>query len=226
MEGFSQDELEFVRNGIAKGHRSDLRMNKEERKAYVICSSIAQSDGSVRVKRGWSEIEISVQFKETPETLGASNVPGEVLGNNELYMESIEFSKIPIPKIITSKILELLSSYKVGIRVEFSISSNDGNIYDLFFIGLSTLFKGLEVPIIGDLRKTEKREIDIPVSKTVALFNNGHFVVDPTMIEEEASCGLMHIFISNEGKLMGCLSEGNCDIEQELLTNIIQEISI
>ncbi|KAG5859116.1 hypothetical protein KMI_09g15440 [Encephalitozoon hellem] len=224
--GFSQDELTFVRNGIAKGCRADLRKSKEERKTCVTHASIAQSDGNVRVKRGWSEIEVSIQFKETQETLGASNISEEILNVKEQHAESIEFSKIAIPDIIISKILELLDSYKIGIRIELNILSNDGNIYDLFFIGLGTLLKSLDVPIIDDLKRTEKREIDIPISRTVALFNNGHFVVDPTMIEEEASCGLMHIFVSNEGKLMGCLSEGNCDIEKGSFINIIREISI
>ncbi|CAD26114.1 hypothetical protein [Encephalitozoon cuniculi GB-M1] len=226
MEGFSRDELALVRSEIASGLRADTRKSEEERRTDVVHSNIAQSDGSIKIRRGESEVEVSIQFKETMETLMTQNISGEWLDTNESSMESIEFSKIAIPNIVSSMILELLASYKIGIRIELNILSNDGNVYDLFFIGLSILFKNLDMPVIDDLRRSERRKIDIPTSKTVALFNSGRFVVDPIMIEEKASCGLMHVFVNSNGALMGCLFEGNCSAEQEVLVNIMRKMCV
>ncbi|ADM12695.1 uncharacterized protein Eint_111960 [Encephalitozoon intestinalis ATCC 50506] len=224
MEAFGLDELALVRNGIANGLRADLRKNGEARRTNVVHTDIAQSDGSIKIRRGLSEIEVSVQFKETAETLEASGILKENFDGNEFSAESIEFSKIAIPNTISSIILDLLAPYKIGIRIEFSILSNDGNIFDLFFISLGALLENLDIPIVGNLKETEKQKISIPTSKTVALFDNGHFVMDPTRIEEEASCGLIHIFSNNEGILMGCFCEGICNFEEKTLSSIIQEI--
>lgn len=222
MENFSEDELAFVRNGVSNGLRIDLRKAKDERSTQIICSDIAQSDGSVRVARGWSEVEVSLQFKETTETLIALGITrrGDDSGD-----ESPIDAKVEIPVAIKSMILGFLAPHRLGIRIDLNVISNDGNVYDLFFAGLNALLGDLEIPVVNDLERTERRGLDIPLSRTAALFGNGGFVLDPTRIEEKASCGLMHVFVDTKGMLMGCLPEGQWNTTEETLAATIQEMT-
>ncbi|KAM0671852.1 hypothetical protein CWI42_121920 [Ordospora colligata] len=225
MELISNDELAFTRTVISTGTRIDGRGRNEYRTIEMIPSEISQSDGSIRLKRGFTEIEVAIQFKETMETLLSLGISPctKASGLSESRVESFG---IEIPSIISTQIENFFSSYKLGIRIELRVIRNDGNIYDLFFIGLNSILRNICVPVIEDLKQCEKSTIEIALPTTVALFENCVFVKDPTIIEEKASLGLLHVIIDSNGKLMGCISEGDCYLMHNELTEILKTLVI
>lgn len=222
MENFSKEELAFIVNGIKNGSRIDLRKNSDERETKRVCSEVAQSDGHVRLKRGLSEVEISIQFKETAETLLALNLIGKESNQDGSPVES---SSIALPAAIGSMINRFLFEYKMGLRIDFEVINDDGNTYDLFFLGLNMLFQSISIPLLSDLQTSKIATLSIPVSKTFALIG-GCVVKDPTKIEEKASHGVIHIFISDRKEVFGFFSEGTCNLDQDVLANILQTIAI
>jgi len=225
MELVSNDELAFTRMVVASGTRIDGRSRNEHRAVEIIPSEISQSDGSIRLKRGSTEIEVSIQFKETVETLLALGIR-PCTKASDLSESRVESFGMEIPSIISTRIEEFLSSYKLGIRIELRVIRNNGNVYDLFFIGLNSILRNICVPVIEDLKKGEKETIDIALPTTVALFENGVFVKDPTIIEEKASLGLLHVIIDSSGRLMGCISERNCHLMHDELAKIIKALVV
>lgn len=219
MENFSEDELTFIRNGVANGIRMDLRKVQEERSAVHVGSYVAQSDGHIRLKRGLTELEVFMQFKETSETLSALSLIDK---EHELDEPAIE-SSFPLPNTVKNMILEFLSPYKLGMRIDFSVVNDDGNVYDLFFLGLSAIFRNIEVPVLENLQNVDKTTLDLPISRTFALFGKT-LIIDPTKIEEEASHGLMRILSTSEKGICGCFLEKNCKLEHNVLIDVLQVV--
>lgn len=216
MENFSNDELVFIRDGIVNGVRVDQRRSCDERHVVPIPSAISQSDGHIRLRRGLSEVDVSIQFKETSETLVALGLIEETSGPGEDVVET----PVALPATVGNMISGFLSEHKVGVRIGFDVINDDGNVYDLFFAGLKALFLDVEMPVVEDLGRVKRSGLDIPVSRTFAVVD-GSFVSDPTKIEEEASDGLVHVFVGSRKEIVGCFSEKNCCLGHDVFANIL-----
>lgn len=220
MEKFCEEELAFVRHSILNGVRIDLRGSNEIRDTIHAFPEIAQSDGSVSIRRGMSEVEVSIQFKECIDGLVALKLVSEEFISDEAAIES----SVALPRFVHSLISESLKPYKVGVRINLNVINDDGNVYDLFFLGLRLLFESVEMPFLEDLHKTAVSKINIPTSASFALIGNA-YVKDPTKIEESASHGLIRLFVGDNREMLGIFSEGVCNIERSALIGVLEAVA-
>lgn len=189
---FSREELQFVRESISKGIRTDLRNPQDCRKIEFQILENPQADGSLRITRGHTKVKVSFQFKESEDGLLELKLIKEKEGLGDL-----EVSVIPLS--IKRQVEDWLKKFKVGLRVDFEIENDDGNIYETFILGLRELLKEVEIPDILDLDRTVKSGLLIQEMRVVCLFGSV-VVVDPLKVEE-ASCDSSFVFVGDKGRL-------------------------
>lgn len=199
MKKFSATEIDYIRQSICRGVREDLRSFDTSRKTIQKLGELPRADGYVKLERGRTLVELSVQFKETEATLKELNV------NPDLFPEAIEVleSNIAIPRVLESILHEFLEDSKIGMKLEMNVIHDDGNVYDLLFHGLSIIFTDIDVPDIYDLKNTRKAKINIPFSITYAIYGDS-FILDPTLLEEKSADGLLHLYRNSDQKILGC----------------------
>lgn len=226
----SKRELEFISGLITAGSRLDTRTNKDQR-TFIFKDNIRpKSDRSLYLKQGFTEIEINIAFKSTPETLEHLNYSKsayKTIDVNdsivELYIKSRDGSDLFIKNIndknpVFESLKELFSSFKLGIIVELIVINNDGNIFDLFFRGLNEIFSEILIPNVDNLNKDFPIKHNLPISKTYAIVNNT-ILYDPTLLEELSSNAIIHIFLLEDTKYT--IVDGK-PIKYENITNILE----
>ncbi|KAF9761751.1 hypothetical protein NGRA_2409 [Nosema granulosis] len=216
---FSKEELLFVREGVLKGIRIDLREALESRSTQISTVENPQADGSVFVSRGHTKLSVSYQFKESADSL----LELKLIKNKEDFKEKIlDLEKIP--ETLRRQIENWLTQFKVGLRVDCEIVNDDGNVYETFVFGLRHLLRKVSVPILGDLEKTIESGIVLPEIKTICLFGNV-CVVDPLKIEEE-SCDSSVIAVVENGKIRNMWTNKCGAIDLLLIRRLISNLFI
>jgi exosome complex component RRP43 len=219
MQSFSQEELDFVRSGIRMDRRTDLRRSHEQRETSIFPSRLAQSDGSVRVCRGMSEVEVSMQYKETDEMLTSLSLAGKGAAG----AQPVE-SNMPLPSLVLGLVTGFLGRYKIGLRLHINIINNDGSLYDLVVTALQSLFREVEVPDIWDLTRVVRTGLEIPAARTFAVIN-GTFVNDPCRIEEAAAEGIVHVLIGDGNRIHGCCFDKGCTMDAAVLRELLETLA-
>ncbi|KAK1349669.1 hypothetical protein LUQ84_001321 [Hamiltosporidium tvaerminnensis] len=232
MKALSTEEIEFTRKCILENLRVDLRKMNDERETVFMESTIEQSDGHLHVVRGETEIEVSIRFIETEETLftleriendttESSIAPESSKTLDSSNIESNEF----FLNLIQETLKEFLKNYKIGVKVEAVIFKDDGCVFDLFFLALQKIFSCINIPIIENLDRLDifcdiETSLDLPKPKTYAVYEN-IFVLDPNKNEELSSDGIIHLLVDSSKNIHGMFLENSKLIDPLVLIEAI-----
>ncbi len=229
MYKICEEEIKYIISFVDNGGRIDLRKFNEERKKVCINDVIVGVDGSTEVRLGNTRTQMSVYFKSTNETV--KQLVGDYLieqcgllnCNLEINNEVLEFkfihnnntSKFFIylenminntKNDIFNMLREEISKCGLGIVIEFNVISDDGNLWDAFFMNLEAIFSNIKIPNIKNLNSLTEKRIQMPQSISYGIFNHNQiFLKDPSLLEEYACDGIIHIvgnkLIFTEGQL-------------------------
>lgn len=220
MNKFSQSEIDFARKCLSNNIRLDERQCNQQREETIEKCNISQADASICLKRGNSEIILNFSFKASIETLKTLDlIPHLHISNSylscSLYTNNAlnifassetfkDFSTLKCtfnePNPCFNKIEEWLNSYNLGLQIELVIVTADGNIFDMFFNGLKYILESVNVPNIKNLSSDIPSFLSIPTSTSFACLNNTFFR-DPTLIEEQSSDGIIHLYFESDKKI-------------------------
>lgn len=236
-KSFCEEELKYLRNNIKINNRIDSREINEERKSNYVLDTLISADRSLEIVVGKTRILVSIIFKSTLDTV-RELLSEDKLGINEICQkcekndineEVLElcfvndlgandnctlFLKDTImveKKVIFRNLIDVLKNNKIGAVIETRIIENDGNVFDTFFKSLNILFASIKIPNVHKLDEEVINKIQIPLSRTYALFENNKMVRDPTLLEEESCQGLVHFMENNQIFFNGCIKYEDID---------------
>lgn len=237
MLTLSKSEINFISKAIKNNTRMDLREINEKRDQKItenekFASSLV--DRSVLIERGHSKLNLSISFRSSLNTLKILELKMtnkeelkdcnneelktiKITNKNDITEElktinhSLNYSNNPALK----KIEDLLESFNIGIYIEVYIIKNDGNIYDMIIDGLKYIFSSIKIPNILRLEECYNCSINIPECKSYAIYGT-ELILDPTILEESSSEGIIRIF---EGEERSIISEGSIDFNNFTLIN-------
>lgn len=186
------------------------------------------ADRTIRVQRGYSCIEMSILLSNGDDPLVISGISTDKLTNpfstNKSTVKSTNTLSIDeYPSLVD--IREYLRKCGVSCLVTVTVIKDDGNIYDMFFSGIKSLFESVDM--------IDCQSVNFEIPETYAIFdsivdnlannlvddNLGNSVVkivaDPTLLEEKSCDAILHIInkrVIVEGRisrdtLKKCISE-------------------
>jgi len=227
MDSFSRDELDYVTKSLQQGIRLDCRDLDESREMSISEGSSSQPDKSMVLKRGLSEIELRISFKLSAHSVVTIQLPNEILFMDRLFgnlkpgiipnqsswnrginpddYRTIETKHLP-PNPSIAILEKFLIKFKIGVTIEVGIRKNDGNVFDMIFDGIRHAFASIKVPDVNDLKKEIDAGVDLPKSTSYAVFETS-VISDPTLIEETAALGVIHVFKDKFDKVINFVSE-------------------
>lgn len=224
MESFSTEELDYVIKSLQQDIRLDCRGLDEAREMSISEDSSSQPDKSMILKRGLSEIELRISFKLSAHSVVTIQLPNEILFMDRLFgslkpdiipswnrginpddYRTVETKHLP-PNPSIAILEKFLIKFKIGATIEVIIRKNDGNVFDMIFDGIRHAFASIKVPDINDLKKEIEAGVDLPQSTSYAIFETA-VISDPTLIEETAALGVIHVFKDNFDKVINFVSE-------------------
>lgn len=227
MNGFSDGELGFVVRSAQSGVRLDARPFDGVRAFSCASNEILQADASVHARLGATEAEISVLFRSTAAALLEMRLVAderEAPADAQLIEIKLANGAAPIGAMPDSdspalrKLRALLSEARLGLLIEVRVLNDDGNVYDLLFMGLHAIFSDISVPNIRDLATDLRAAISLPVPRSFALVGDA-VLADPTLLEEAAADGLVRVF-AEDGRALCTVVEGSVQSDRlaELLS--------
>ncbi|EJW01777.1 hypothetical protein EDEG_00368 [Edhazardia aedis USNM 41457] len=213
VQKLSQDEKTYTQKAVKKTRINGRSYNEERKYKILSLDHIVTADGSIKVSKCESVIEVSMKFKENSRIIN-SCLQNEITENKDSPIELIgdikSFKDYGLANFITkNKIFSMV--------IETTVINDDGNIYDLFYFGLNKIL--LNIKIDTEFCKNVYSRYVLPISYTYAVFGN-HYIVDPDFIEENSCDSLVHILKSSE-EIVGIIVEKCKSLDPYVLAELI-----
>ncbi len=237
---------DHVLNYLKKNLRYDGRKKDEYRKIEVQTGITKTAEGSARVKLGNTEVIAGVKFEvgkpypDTPEE-------GTLMVNAELIpmsspkfesgppgVESIELARVVDRGIRESKAIDYKKlcirpgELVYSIIVDIVPLNASGNLFDASALAVWLAIKDAKMPKLeGDklnYKEPTKQKLPIltePVSITVHKLG-GHYLVDPTVDEEELMDARLTVAFTAEGNICALQKGGNEPLSKVEIESMIE----
>ena len=205
----SPEELSYIRKSILDGTRIDFREDNKKRNFEITTQRIERSDGCIQVKRGLTEIEVSLRFEENDLFLHSANLLTKEEFEERGKQGPCFRSDISTPFNIDKYLETFFADFKLSINLEAKIIKNDGCILSLFFDALRLIFSKIRVPRFKNMHEYTEEETTVHFSSCESFaFLDKKIIADPTLSEEMASDYVVHLLKGKIGNVMGVFVSG------------------
>lgn len=217
------DENRYMRDSICQGVRLDSRKVDERRVLEVLPQKMEQYDNSVHMRRGATEVEVSLRFEEndiflrdlnllTDEEFSAGSARGPCVKCN-----------IEPPFDIAVLLGNFFDRFKMSINIEVRVIRDDGSVFTLLFDALGAVFSRISVPVFSNMQEYTEDvfTLRLPTCDTFALIN-GKAVLDPTLLEETACDGIFHV-LKSDAQTLGISMTDAINIHIDDVTNFVSQ---
>ncbi|CAJ0645592.1 3916_t:CDS:2 [Entrophospora sp. SA101] len=227
----SNNERQFILKAIIEGYRIDNRRKSDFRKLNI---SFGQEFGKSEVTLGSTRVLAKVSCQVTRPYQDRPS-EGILILNSELSQMAFPNFEIGRPEeVLVNRILEKAIKRSRAIdteglcilagekAIDIHFIDNDGNIIDAACIAaISALshFRRPDVTVIGQDVTIKRNPVPLsvhhmPICVTFAFFENGeHFVVDPTLQEEQTKSGDMTITLNDHKEIFALSKAGGVALE-------------
>lgn len=236
MDNFSHEELIFVRESADKGIRLDTRNLRQRRYQEIVENEIPQTEKSMKIVRGVSEIEINIGFRLIGQS-SLYNKNYKDFPNMDNYIDNLDilnliFKNVPLNhqkslSFLLSKLEEIskplkdfLKIYNLAIIIEITAIKNDGGIVEMVLNGLSLIFQNIKMLKISNILNEVWANLEIPRLETYVFFGKT-WLLDPTYIEESSCDSLIHLIWTSDNKRPSIMSEKSYDAA--IVENLLRE---
>lgn len=234
-------------NSIAKGVRFDGRSLLDLRKPFEVKIGVSETaEGSAKVTLGNTvvmagvKLEMAKPFPDTPDE-GVLMVNSELISLSSSEYEpgpptikSIEVSRIIDRALREGKVLDIkklciTENEKVwNVNIDIIPLNDDGNLIDAGALAALIALKSARIPTVlenGNIDYQKKTDeslplLNVPVPVTVHKIGN-HFIVDPTVEEEENADARLTVAIKDNGEICALQKGGEDALSAEELTQMI-----
>ncbi|KAI5170353.1 exosome complex component RRP42 [Pancytospora epiphaga] len=215
MKGISEGETMFVKMALERNVRLDSRSFTQGREWKYEKNNLPVTDGSLYLQAGHTSLTLSVMFTTTlTKLLDVSPIEFKFVGisvSSSASINSFLARDWAVPaNSIFGKLYSLLDSLSLTALIEIEVLQDDGNVFDLVFTGLSSLFSTISFPNIVDLANPIPASLVLPTSRTFVVYNN-ELISDPTFLEERTLEVQIHAFYESDGRLLTVFLEGPID---------------
>lgn len=205
----SQGELRYVADSVLNGVRLDFRKTDELRRVEILPRKNEMNDNFVHIRKGLSEIEVSLRFKENARLLHClSLITREELDKSEDKVPTLEYN-VAVPFDIKFWFSEFFEEFNLSISIEVRIVRDDGGIDSLLLNALRILFTNVRAPIFKNMREYTEKKISVPLPHCSTFANkNRMYIEDPTLIEEMCSDGVIQVLRDCSNNAVGVFAIG------------------
>lgn len=215
----SKDESCFIANTISNNIRIDLRRLDERRQQVIEILNHEFYEGSAKVQRMNSEIEVFVNFQESSELLfDLGLIPiGQISSSNYA---------INLPGCFDLKKYfdGFFKKFRLNLQIIVKIIHDDGGTNSLVCDALALIFDRFEAPLFNSFNSFETVEykIEIPKCSIFAVYGD-QLILDPSKIEEEAAEGIFEI-LSFDNEIQGAKFNSQADYSMDTVLRHLQSI--
>ena len=190
----SKGELDYVNASVQNGVRLDTRQPGEPRELHLLKCASGYSDGCVRARRGFSEVEVSVYLRESERLLHSMKLLAEDDAGRK-HEAALFHCGVTLAPGIGVFFERFYAEYMFGVDVRVRIIENDGGITPLTLAALSLIFSDISVPVFENMHRyaESSAEVVLPACESFALVG-GNALRDPTAMEEGASKAVFRVF--------------------------------
>ncbi|KAM9319477.1 exosome complex component RRP43 [Gastrophryne carolinensis] len=249
--GFKTVEpLEYYRKFLKENCRPDGRELNEFRTTTINVGSITTADGSALVKIGNCTVICGIRAEFASPPIDAPN-KGYIVPNVELTpLCSPRFRPGPPgeeAQVASQFIADVIENSQMISKEDLCIENGklawvlycdlicldyDGNLLDACTCALLAALRNAQLPSVKINEETGLAQVTMsksnalkihkhPLSTSFAIFDDVHFLVDPTNEEENLATGLMTIVTDEDGKLCTIRKPGGSALSAEKLQDCI-----